>query len=92
MANGIRGDCVASTMHSRLYFSPTRSGTHSELGQLRDTLKSQEKIQLGHRAPLMYLGGSVGMRARLAIRGSRVRVLVEARISFLGLKGFPELT
>ena len=44
VANGLRGDCVASTMHSRLYFPQLRSGTHSELGQLRDTLRSQEKI------------------------------------------------
>ena len=43
VANGIRGDCVASTMDSRLYIPQLRSGTHSELGQLRDTLKSQEK-------------------------------------------------
>ena len=32
VANGIRGDCVASTMHSRLYFPQLRSDTHSELG------------------------------------------------------------
>ena len=42
--HGILGDCVASTMHSRLYFTPTKVRYPSELGRLRDTLQTREKI------------------------------------------------
>ena len=36
--HGILGDCVASTMRSRLYFTPTNVRFPSELGRLRDIL------------------------------------------------------
>ena len=42
--HGIQGDCVVSTMPSRLYFSLTCVRYPSELGWLRGTLQAREKI------------------------------------------------